>query len=1129
MSRNPHLSLVLTVVLSLASSVSGQSSEGIQPFGPDKPVEREISGGESHSYRIALAAGQFARFRVEQTSLDCALLLSAPDGKQLAEADFTATGEQESLAIEAATAGDYQLTVRSVSTWRGSYRLEATVQASASAQDKKYLAAQLLMLDSVALQKSGGDTSKQALEKLQQALAIWRELQEPSWYSVTLDAIGSALADAEQEDEALKYYEQALASARESKLRAREAAALAALSQFSYETRDYEKSAEYSQQALVIQRELKNRAGEGITLNDLGVTYNTMRRADRGIPYYEQALAIKRELKDRVGECGTLHDVGWAYLGASRSEEASASFEQSVALARELKDRHREDGALSGLGILNQSLSRYEKAISYFEQTLVIERELKDRYSEGMTLAYLSNAYGALRRYDKYFEYAEQSLAISRETRNRVGEGRTLSDMGGVYLVLGRLDKATECLEPALVINREQKDRMVEGFTLRSLGGVANKQGQPAKAIEYYEQALTIFRDMKSRPHEASTLNMLAQLNRSQHQYDKAIENSEQALALARDVKNPEYELNALQNLAWTENDRGNLETARSRIEEALKVAESLRSDLVSPTSRASLLASVQTSYQLYTDILMRQNKAEPGKGFDALAVEVSERQRARSLLDLLVEAGADLHAGVDPALIEREQTLAKQLSDKARQRTDTPEAAAKLKLEISQLETDYERAQVAIRENNPHYAALLQPRPLKLKEIQQQLDPDTLMLEYALGANRSYLWAITRDSLKSYELPRADDINKSALEVYGLLTARSTDNRAESPDERARRIAQAEAKLDGAAAALSKIVLAPAAAELGNKRLVVVSDGALQYIPFAMLPAPAVAVQRPLVVDHEVVSLPSASALSIQRAELAGRQPAPKTLAVIADPVFDRSDVRVSAAARESGDKRATELVAFNDARSIEHYEEQSKDASGTTARRLVIPRLEFTRLEAQRLIALAPRNSSLDAIDFRASRATVLSGDLSQYRYVHFATHGMLDSERPGLSSLVLSMVDADGKPEDGFLRANDIYNLKLPAELVVLSACQTGLGKEVKGEGMIGLTRGFMYAGAARVVVSLWNVNDRATADLMARFYEKMLKQGERPAAALRAAQVEMWRQKQWRSPYFWSAFVLQGEWR
>ena len=548
----------------------------------------------------------------------------------------------------------------------------------------------------------------------------------------------------------------------------------------------------------------------------------------------------------------------------------------------------------------------------------------------------------------------------------------------------------------------------------------------------------------------------------------------------------------------------------------------------------------------------MRQHRAEPTGGFDALAVETSERQRARSLLDLLTEAHTDVRQGVDANLIERERTLAKQLNDKAQQlaQATKPEQAATQ--EVSQLETDLERAQVAIRKANPRYAALVQPQPLKLTEIQAQLDADTLLLEYALGEDRSYLWAITKDSLTSYELPKAEIIDQSARQIVELLTARSTNKRGETAPQRQERISQAEAQLPAAARGLSQAILAPVAAQLVNKRLVIVADGALQYVPFAMLPEPEFRVSssesrvqtarpqnpnskletrnsKPLIVKHEVVSLPSASALAIQRSELAGRQPAPKMLAVIADPVFDRSDSRFTTPATETGDKTLAQTITGDDARSIEHLAQNSADKSGVTTLRLVIPRLPFTRQEANQLMALAPKGSSFSAIDFQASRATVLDPALSQYRYVHIATHGLLDTERPGLSALVFSMVDAQGRPQNGFLRANDIYNLKLPAELVVLSACQTGLGKDIKGEGLVGLTRGFMYAGAARVVVSLWNVNDKATAYLMTKFYEKMLKRGERPAAALRAAQVEMWKQRQWQSPYYWAAFTLQGEWR
>ncbi|HZN12190.1 MAG TPA: CHAT domain-containing protein, partial [Blastocatellia bacterium] len=186
-------------------------------------------------------------------------------------------------------------------------------------------------------------------------------------------------------------------------------------------------------------------------------------------------------------------------------------------------------------------------------------------------------------------------------------------------------------------------------------------------------------------------------------------------------------------------------------------------------------------------------------------------------------------------------------------------------------------------------------------------------------------------------------------------------------------------------------------------------------------------------------------------------------------------------------------------------------------------------TRREAEEIVALAGAGAGLKALDFEASRATATSEGLGQYRIVHFATHGLLNSQHPELSGLVLSLVDERGQPQDGFLRVHEVYNLKLGADLVVLSGCQTSLGKEVKGEGMLGLTRGFMYAGAPRVVASLWQVPDQPTAELMRQFYKGMLAEGLRPAAALRAAQVAMWKGRRWAAPYYWAAFVLQGEWR
>jgi CHAT domain-containing protein/tetratricopeptide (TPR) repeat protein len=1029
----------LLVILGL-SSVCAQAQVTLESrrLESGKPLESKVAGGESHTYQITLQAGQFMHIMVEQKAIGVALVLAAPDGKQMLEVNLTPAGALESLSAEATASGDHRVTVRGggSAAIAGSYQVRLEVKATATPQDRQRIAAERWMLEASELQSQGGKTAEQTIDKLQQALAVWRELGDQYWAAWSLSSIGIAY----------------------------------------YRLSRYEKAIECTEQALAIHREVKSRAGEAQALNNLGLDYDNLSRYEQAIGYYEQATAIYREVKDRTGEGGAFNNLGNAYDALGRYEKAIEYYEQATALLREVKARTSEGVALNNLGIAYKNLGRYEKAIGYYEQALAISREVKDRTSEGRALNNLGIAYEKLGRYEKAIAYYEQALAIHREVKNRIGEGRALDNLGIAYEKLGRYEKA----------------------------------------IGYSEQALEIRREVKDRAGESYSLNSLARAERSQ----------------------------------------GNLLCARTRVEESLRVAESMRSDLLSPTSRSSFLANVQRSYQLYTDVLMRQHQAEPTAGFDALAVEVSERQRARSLLDLLSEARTDVRQGVNANLIERERTLAQQLNDKAQQLTQItkPQQASTLKQEVSQLETDLERAQVAIRNANPHYAALVQPQPLKLKEIQQQLDADTLLLEYALGEDRSYLWAITRDSLASYELPKAEIVDQSARQVVELLTARSTNKRGESAPQKQQRIAKAEAALPAAAQDLSQTLLAPVAAQLGNKRLVIVADGALQYIPFAMLPEPkdeggrmkdevsigrslhpSSFIPQPLIVNHEVVSLPSASALAIQRAELAGRQPAPKLLAVIADPVFDRTDRRFQTMARSSGTDASdqpqtqTQTITADDARSIEHLAENSGDKSGVTTLRLVIPRLPFTRQEATRVLALTPKNSSFGAVDFQASRATVLTGNLSQYRYVHFATHGLLDSERPGLSSLVLSMVDAEGKPQDGFLRANDIYNLKLPAELVVLSACQTGLGKEIKGEGLVGLTRGFMYAGAARVVVSLWNVNDKATADLMTKFYEKMLTQGERPAAALRAAQVEILRQKQWQSPYYWAAFTLQGEWR
>ena len=642
---------------------------------------------------------------------------------------------------------------------------------------------------------------------MQQALAIWREQTEPSWEAWSLVRIGFAHSDLSQQEKAVEYLGQGLGLYQVAKNRSGEGEALLRLGIAYMRLTQYEKAFEHLQRALAIKREVKDRAGEGRTLIIMGQVQVYLGQSENAIEYFAPAIGINQEVKEGRTQAIALFSLGNAYLGLSKFEKAAEVFEQARLISQEIKNRAYEGVALANLGAAYANTYRREKGIEYIEQALPIFREFKDRNSEISMLINLCLNYASLSQYEKAIGYVEEALPLAREIKDRLLEGRALQQMGEMYLNQRKFEKAIEFLESAVAIYREIKARSWEAATLSPLG------------VTYYELK----------------------------QFEKAIAYQEQALTINREINDQAKIVSSLYQIARTENRRGDLARAQTFVEEGIKNAESLRAELGSTEFRSAYLAadSVQGSYRLYTEVLMRRHQTEPTKRFDALAVEVGERQRARSLLDLLTVANINLREGVDPTLIERERAVAKQLNDKARTQTSTPEQAAALKQEISQLENEYERAQVAIRKASPRYAALIQPQPLKLREIQAQLDADTLLLEYALGEERSYLWAISKDSLKSYELPKEAEIRHSALSVQEMLTARSTAKRGESALERQQRISQAEAQLPAAAQTLSQTVLAPVAAELGNKRLVIVADGALQYIPFAMLPEPSSRINR--------------------------------------------------------------------------------------------------------------------------------------------------------------------------------------------------------------------------------------------------------------------------------------------
>jgi CHAT domain-containing protein len=861
---------------------------------------------------------------------------------------------------------------------------------------------------------------------------------------------------------------------------------------------------------------------QALALYSIAYTYVNAGEVRKASSYLPQALQLFRELHDANMEANTLTLLAGGDDVLGNLSAAMSDCQEALAIAEREHFRRVEAWTLNDIGKIFHDLGDWQNSLKYYQEALPLFQSGGDRDAEGTAFSNIGNIYYLLGDFDSALRYVQQALSIRRELGDKDGQAYSLTSLGNVYRMQGKRDEAVRSYSEALALRKAVGDPRAEAETLDYAGAAYGEWGDLPRALELHQRALELHRTTSDLRGQALSLANHGHVEYLLQRPEAAIREGQQALDIYRKIGDQRGIAEALDLLAHAEHDQGQLNEARAHLEEELSLIEDQRSQVVSEDLRASYFALSHDSYLFYVDLLMQLDRQDPARGYAQEALEVSERARARSLLELLSESHAAIHQGVDVALVSREQELGQLLDAKAARltqslgRQDTSPELEQLKAEIRDLERQYQEVRAAIRKSSPQFAAISQPRPATVQQIQQQiLDADTLLLEYLLGDEASYVWAVGHSSVHSYQLPKRETIEDAARDVYELVASRGVSNDASAN--------QRDAKTKQYAQQLSDMVLGPVKQDIRGKRLLIVADGALQYIPFAMLPSPEESLPRLLLAQHEIVTLPSVSVLAVQRAALANREQPVDQIAVLADPVFSLSDPRVKN--REGAAPVANADAEAPTTRLLVHM---PADANVKTSAISFIPRLPFTRQEAERILAASPGTANLEALDFDASRQTVLSNQLSHYRYVHFATHGYLDSQQPELSAIVLSMVNEQGHPEDGFLRVHDIYNLQLSADVVVLSACQTGLGKEIKGEGLVGLTRGFMYAGAARVVVSLWSVSDKATADLMARFYSKMLTGKLRPAAALRAAQLEVAQQKSWSSPYYWAAFVIQGEW-
>lgn len=987
---------------------------------------------------------------------------------------------------------------------------------------------------------------QKAVEHYNQALAYWRSVSDLARQASVLDDIARVYDYVDDDQKAIDLYTQALDLYRQLKDERKQAATLYDLGTTYDEIGDKQKALEVLNQALTLRQALKDTNGIAQTLYYIGTVYDDLNDETKTVEALNEALPLYRAAGNRGGESQTLNYLGDVHLFLGQSEQALTHYNSALTIRHNSNDQSGEADTLNDIGLLYIFTSEWQKALNSFTRARTISKAASYLDGEALSLNGLGIVYSSLENYPQALKYQNQALTLWRRTGDKEGEAQTLTYLSHLYNVMGQSGRAAEVYEQASPLIDKWGKEGAEATRAIALGVKYIAEDDYQKAIDAFNRALVVIRAAKL-DRTFSFVPVFIGLSYYKLDEDqKALEQFTTSLPVLHAVGNRGYEALALVGIALIERDRGNFAAARTRIEAALKIVESLRGGFANEDLRISFFASAQDYFELYIDILMRLHKQEPLAGHDGEAFQASELGRARSLLDSLNEAKADIRQGVDPQLVKREQTLWQQLNMQARQQqlqlldgriTEKQMLAANDNIASLTLELQQVRAE--IREKSPAYAALTQPQPLTLKEIQTQvLDDETVLLEYSLGQDRSFLWVVTPTGIASYELPRRREIDTAARKVYELLNARAHVIDGETDAQRQQRITRADAEYPVASAHLSRMILAPAAQQLGNKRLLIVSHRTLQYIPFGALPDPAVngSSFTPLILKHEIVSVLSASTLALLRSGTRDRPLAPHGVAVLADPVFSANDERLQKISKPTAPKASsrkptparTSSRRPPNTRDITH-DQPVNNLSAAANSALPIKRLPYTRQEADEILKVATLEESIKAFDFAANRQFVTDPRLSRYRYVHFATHGFINSDHPELSGIVLSMINDKGTPQDGFLRAHEIFNLKLPAELVVLSACQTGLGKEIRGEGLVGLTRGFMYAGAPRVVVSLWSVSDRATAELMSRFYRGILKEKMRPAAALRAAQISLMKEGGWESPFYWAAFTLQGEWK
>lgn len=1075
------------------------------PLTVGQPVTAQITAEQYHSYTATLERGDHL-VTVEQLGLD--LIVEVGDPVRIAANTPTFRDDRETILLRVSAAGIYPIVVR-CDEYTG-----ATAQYVISIsrlQDETAIEAYGRMTEAADIYlEDPGRFWERALQLYRDALALWQRAGDVSEQARVRYAIAQIV-----------YWH--VGDWREA---AREAAAAASLYERAgiLHLRD---NALHLQAAALIEA-----AAEADT--DTGASSQADDIYAQALALFDGVLRSQQAAGRDYDRAQTLNNIGLTHFYRSDWPQASRYFSRAADEFRRLQEWSGELNPLANLAVIDQESGQLIRAVSTYRRLLQIIPAEKEAAWRADTLDNLAAAQLALGSPDDALQHYLAALAIHDERDNAGGQARSLAGLGSTYLYLGELEQARGYFERALPLAEAMNDARSTAAILRSYAAVQRLLGNDDEATELYGEAL----QLDTTPAEAARLR----IQRAGHNIDVGEHSAAMAdLAEAQQVVastgvsriSADMALQFGRLYAATGNtqlseqwlDRAHkqyssiamhagraqslLHLARVKrasdipaaiglYRAAIDQVEQIRRAVGEPELRAVYLGSRAGYYEELIAVQMAAYAASDGEPRDRYvrdAFNTAERSRARATVDLVNEAAVSFYGSVDARTLEQKRQLNEQLAELHFKRDRELAAGGDVTdivAQIQTVETALDVLAAEIRRTHPRYAQFSEPAILTAEQVQEQLDGDTVLLQYSLGRDAGYVWAVTRESIDGIEIASRAVIDALTRRTYHGLKKPNPG----IDDRRQRQAALAE---------LARQVLAPVLASIdGKRRVVIAADGALQYFPFAVLSADG---ERRLLDDFAVSVVPSVTAVTTQRQHRDKATRPTSTVALIGDPIFSASDPRFSAA-----------------------IDDRQRDQNAALAERSSrFSRLTFSGQEIREIAALVPASDRVVATGFDATKPFALNTDLDRYRFVHLATHGVIDSQQPALSTLVFSTVQRDGTPQDGFLRLADVYELNLNADLVVLSACDTALGREIRGEGLLGLTQGFMYAGATSIVASLWQVPDRATAALMVRFYELLLSDGDDPVSALRKAQLDLASERRWRDPYYWGGFVLQGDWR